>query len=69
VPIVTDIPVELAAARKTIASVFAAAHEANDNSGQGNEHLRQLVAQSSAALAAIDRAIIHADNAFKETPL
>lgn len=61
-----DIPTELNAAREHVATAFAAAHNANDASGQTSEHLRQLVAQTSAALTALSRAVVHADHASKE---
>jgi hypothetical protein len=51
-----DIPAELAALHKRTHAVFIKVHTANETTGQSDPDLRQAVALTSAALAALGSA-------------
>lgn len=52
-----DIPAELAALHKRTHAVFTKVHVANEATGQKDPELRQTVALTSAAVAALESAL------------
>lgn len=58
------IPDDIRRLREQAGRLFAEVHNANDASSQADPDLRQTVAQMSAALAALNIAVRHAEKAF-----
>lgn len=62
---VSAVPEHLRVAENELGEAFEHLHRRNDNTRQADPHLREAVSACSAALAAVRRAVEHAEQVYE----